>query len=96
MVRSKIYYFTLILLQATLEIYSLHGSSPAQLPLTTNNTLQQNTLQRNRLRRKAGIDTSSPVEYMIQLRDSLTDSSGKPRTETEDPTNVWCLLDRGK
>ena len=91
MVRSKIYYFTLILLQATLEIYSLHGSSPVQLPVTTNNTLQ-----RNRLRRKAGIDTSSPVEYMIQLRDSLTDSSGKPRTETEDPTNVWCLLDRGK
>lgn len=33
---------------------------------------------------------------MIELRDSLTDSSGKPRTETEDPTNVWCLLDRGK
>ena len=51
-----------------------------------------------RSRRKVpdSVDTSSPVEYMTRLRDSLTDSNGRPRTEETDPTNVWCLLDKGE
>lgn len=40
-------------------------------------------------------DTSPPVTYMMQLRDSLADANGKPRTSADDPTNVWCLLDKG-
>ena len=92
---SKAHCLCLLLLHASLAIAALHGSSAAQLPVTAGETGR--TLQRrSRLRRKAAADTSSPVQYMIQLRESLTDSSGKPRTETEDPTNVWCLLDKGK
>ena len=51
-----------------------------------------------RSRRKVpeSVDTSYPVEYMTRLRDSLTDSNGRPRTEETDPTNIWCLLDKGE
>lgn len=106
---SKISFILILLLQATVEVFSLHGSLlTAQWSVTattadTNHPRPALTapgaagVQGNRLRRKADFDaTSSPVEYMIQLRDSLTDADGKPRTESEDPTNVWCLLDRGR
>lgn len=64
----------------------------AQLPHNGLHELQN----RLRLRRTApNVDTSSPKEYMMHLRDSLTDADGKPRTDTDDPTNVWCLLDKG-
>ena len=51
-----------------------------------------------RLRRKvANLDLSSgPVEYMKQLRSSLTNEDGNPTMDREDdPTNVWGLVDRG-
>ena len=41
------------------------------------------------------VDTSSPVAFMNELRESLTDPDGKPHTSQDDPTNVWCLLDEG-
>ena len=60
------------------------------------NEFRSDVLQ-SRLRRKVPetVDTSPPVEYMIQLRESLTGSDGNPRTAADDPTSVWCLLDKG-
>ena len=73
-----------------------------QLTVTTDKqrslpTLNNGVIQA-RSRRKASpvnADTSPPIAYMMQLRDSLTDSGGAPRTASDDPTNVWCLLDKG-
>ena len=56
------------------------------------------TQSQERLRRKvADMDvTTGPVEYMKQLRSSLTNEDGNPTMEREDdPTNVWGLVDRG-
>jgi hypothetical protein len=52
-----------------------------------------------RLRRKVSdLDlTSGPVEYMKQLRSSLTNEDGSPTMEREDdPTSVWGLVDKGE
>ena len=85
-------FISLLLLHASLQIGS-HGAKSSVTAADSGRTLQP----RDRLRRKASaVDTSSPVEYMVQLRESLTDSSGKPRADSEDPTNVWCLLDKGR
>lgn len=91
----------LLVLQLLTSSSSLHTSLLSdQLPVTETQ-LPHNGLRelqaRLRLRRKApeNVDTSSPKEYMIHLRDSLTDANGKPRTDTDDPTSVWCLLDKG-
>ena len=45
----------------------------------------------------ADLDLSSgPVEYMKQLRSSLTNEDGSPTMEREDdPTSVWGLVDKG-
>ena len=54
--------------------------------------------QHGRLRRKASdLDLSSgPVEYMKQLRSSLTNEDGSPTMERDDdPTSVWGLVDKG-
>ena len=72
-----------------------------QQPVTDTPHLPQNGfrsgLLQSRLRRKVpeAVETSPPVEYMIQLRESLTGSDGNPRTAADDPTSVWCLLDKG-
>ena len=55
-------------------------------------------VQQQRLRRKvADLDlTSGPIEYMKQLRSSLTNEDGSPTMEREDdPTTVWGLVDKG-
>lgn len=54
--------------------------------------------QQQRLRRKVSdLDLSSgPLEYMKQLRSSLTSEDGSPTMEGEDdPTSVWGLVDKG-
>ena len=91
-----------LLLQAILVISdvlpALHALSPAdQRPVTGSHPYQESAELQSRRRRKApeSVDTSSPVEYMTRLRESLMDSDGKPRTGENDPTNVWCLLDKG-
>lgn len=71
-----------------------------QQPATDTHLLQngfRSDLLQSRLRRKVPetVDTSPPVEYMIQLRESLTGSDGNPRSAADDPTSVWCLLDKG-
>ena len=67
-----------------------------QLPVTEHVSSNNADDIRSRPRRKASVaDTSPPVEYMMQLRESLADGNGRPRTDADDPTNVWCLLDKG-
>ena len=59
---------------------------------------QQYSHARERLRRKVSdLDLSSgPVEYMKELRSSLTNADGTPTMEREDdPTTVWGLVDKG-
>ena len=83
-----------------------HASSLNQLPVTIrkeseilpdNEDRSDNPLYRTRRKASnANVDISSPaVEYMIGLRESLTDENGIPRIATDDPTNIWCLLDKG-
>lgn len=55
-------------------------------------------VHQQRLRRKASDHdlSSGPVEYMKQLRSSLTNEDGSPTMEREDdPTSVWGLVDKG-
>ena len=55
-------------------------------------------VQQQRMNRKvADLDlTSGPIEYMKQLRSSLTNEDGSPTMEREDdPTTVWGLVDKG-
>lgn len=90
----------LLALQLLTSSLSLHASLLNDKLPVTETQLPHNGLRelqsRLRLRRKTPkVDTSSPKEYMMHLRDSLTDTDGKPRTDTDDPTNVWCLLDKG-
>ena len=76
---------------------ALHALSPAdQRPVTESHPHQESAELQSRRRRKApeSVDTS-PVEYMTRLPESLMDSDGKLRTGEDDPTNVWCLLDKG-
>lgn len=69
----------------------LHQGSAASL-------LSITPVHQQRMRRKvADLDLSSgPVEYMKQLRSSLTNEDGSPTMEREDdPTSVWGLVDKG-
>lgn len=61
-------------------------------------SLQSNKQQGRARRKVADLDvTSGPVEYMKQLRSSLTNDDGSPTMERDDdPTNVWGIVDRGK
>ena len=83
------------------HISGLRASLLVDQPPATDTQLPQNGLRsgllQSRSRRKVpeSVDTSPPVEYMTQLRDSLTGSDGNPSTATDDPTSVWCLLDKG-
>jgi len=37
------------------------------------------------------------MDYMVELKDNLTDSNGQPRLSTvSDPTEAWALQDIGK
>lgn len=38
---------------------------------------------------------STPMEYMMQLRSNLSDERGRPKNYTQDPTSVWCFMDKG-
>ncbi len=50
-----------------------------------------------RSKRRARDKSSSIVEYMERLRNSLSDEHGKPRLDTSDaPTEVWAMQDTGK
>ncbi len=40
--------------------------------------------------------SSGAIEYMTQLREKYSDSEGRPMFKHEDdPTSVWCMMDRG-
>ena len=39
---------------------------------------------------------STPMEYMMQLVSNLADERGRPKNYTQDPTSVWCFMDKGK
>lgn len=76
------------------------ASRPAAQQHYTASLLSSSTLavQQQRSKRKvADLDlTSGPVEYMKQLRSSLTNEDGSPTMEREDdPTSVWGLVDKG-
>lgn len=67
--------------------------------LTTVNHLslaeEHSTLLRSK-RRIQEVSTSA-IEYMQRLRNSLTDEEGKPTlSNAEDPTEVWAMQDRGR
>ena len=101
---------TVLLLFWGLQTFALpvptHSSARGDALKEHGGTLDASLLSRNsfnlaleRPRRKvADMDVSSgPVEYMKQLRSSLTNENGSPTLEREDdPTNVWGLVDRGK
>ena len=71
-----------------------HGASTL---LEDRNTVINQPQERAR-RKVANLDvTSGPVEYMKELRSSLTNEDGSPTMESDDdPTSVWGLVDRGK
>ena len=52
----------------------------------------------SRYRRKvAQLDVgSTPMDYMIQLKSDLSDERGTPKNYTQDPTSVWCFMDKGR
>lgn len=38
---------------------------------------------------------STPMDYMIRLKSNLSDERGTPKNYTQDPTSVWCFMDKG-
>ena len=74
----------------------------AALPLSSageSETLRPSgVLQHDRMRRKIGNreKLTGALQYMMHLRENLTDSNGNPRNNEEDPTSVWCILDQGE
>ena len=70
----------------------LHQGLAASSLLSTTSVHQQRTR-----RKVSDLDVSTgPVEYMKQLRSSLTNEDGSPTMEREDdPTSVWGLVDKG-
>ena len=41
-------------------------------------------------------DDSPAMQYVKRLKDSLTDADGNPLVSEDDPTSVWCFLDKGE
>lgn len=37
-----------------------------------------------------------PIEYMKNLRASMTNEDGSPKDVLNDPTSTWCLMENGK
>ena len=95
-----------VLLLFVLQLVCANMELLAALPLTSISQTRAEfsmlpgaaRLQQERVRRKVGnLDTSSgPMEYMTRLRNSLTYSNGKPKNGEEDPTSIWCILDKGE
>ena len=51
----------------------------------------------DRSRRKVADVSSSVIDYMERLRNSLSDEDGRPTlSRPDDPTEVWGIQDRGK
>ena len=51
-----------------------------------------------RLKRKVSeLDTATgALEYLAELREKYSDSDGRPTLKyDDDPTSVWCIMDRG-
>ena len=92
------------LLLVILQLVCANLELLAALPLTSQSRAEVSMLPgaarlpQERVRRKIGnLDTSTgPMEYMKQLRNNLTHSNGKPKNGEEDPTSVWCILDKGE
>lgn len=40
--------------------------------------------------------TTTPLEYMQQVRESIADEEGKPKDLLSTPTTVWCFQDKGE
>ena len=40
--------------------------------------------------------TTTPLEYMQHVRDSIADEEGKPKDLLSTPTSVWCFQDKGE
>jgi hypothetical protein len=50
-----------------------------------------------RSKRRAETSSSNVLQYMEQLRNSLSDEEGKPRfANSDDPTEVWGIQDVGE
>ena len=82
------------LLLATLATLApLLLSLPVQLPAVHRSSAEPNA----RFRRKvAQLQVgSTPMDYMIQLKSDLSDERGTPRNYTQNPTSVWCFMDKG-
>ncbi len=47
---------------------------------------------RRRINKYEGV---GPIEYMKELRNGMADDIGSPRDPANDPTSVWCLMDKG-
>lgn len=87
-----------ILLMVTLLQTLVLAATVASVPLDFASRLREKEQQRlQREQRRVGkLDTSAgPKEYMKSLVSQLTDENGRPKNLTEDPTNIWCLLDQG-
>lgn len=51
----------------------------------------------SRSKRESMLTSSSVIEYMERLRNSLTDEEGRPKLESpEDPTEIWGMQDIGE
>ena len=76
----------------------LEAASLSAAPRVDRNTVINQPRSQERARRKvANLDvTAGPVEYMKQLRSSLTNEDGSPTMErADDPTSIWGLVDKG-
>lgn len=49
-----------------------------------------------RSKRKAQDVSTSAIEYMRSLRNTLTDEDGRPVMNDDAPTEVWAVQDRGE
>ena len=79
----------------------LEAAGLSAAPRVDRNTVinQPRSQIQERARRKvANLDvTAGPVEYMKQLRSSLTNEDGSPTmARDDDPTSIWGLVDKGE
>ena len=64
---------------------------------TTLPNLEADHLPDGRSKRRAEASSSSVLQYMEKLRNSLSDEQGKPTlAHSDDPTEVWGIQDVGK
>ncbi len=53
-------------------------------------------LPRIRSRRKVGNVTDIPRDYLEDLLSSITTEDKRPKNGQQDPTDVWCFVDKGE